>query len=174
MDKLDEDEGAAPLLAAGAGGAAADGARPTKLYSPFACFAFTVNVRLVLPSHAARPAAHVRVRASAQYIIGVGVLGVPKAFFDAGWALSLLILLAVTVVSYMSMVWLLEVGARIPVDGVVVAPLTSAVPIGDGPDRGADAAGGGAHGAADRRAQRRRRSARGSGRLVWGSRRFGR
>jgi amino acid permease len=44
-----------------------------------------------------------------QYIIGVGVLGVPKAFFDAGWALSLLILLAVTVVSYMSMVWLLEV-----------------------------------------------------------------
>jgi hypothetical protein len=45
MDKLDDDEGAAPLLAAGAGGAAADGARPTKLYSPFACFAFTVNVR---------------------------------------------------------------------------------------------------------------------------------
>ena len=99
MDDADDDA-VAPLLSAGGGrgrGAGADGdgdggrngVREPKLYSPFACFAFTVN-----------------------YIVGVGVLGVPKAFYEAGWALSLIILTLVTLVSYVSMVWLLEVMVR--------------------------------------------------------------
>lgn len=60
-----------------------------KTYSTFAGFAFTVN-----------------------YIIGVGVLALPGAFYAAGWALSVIMLVCMTAICYISMVWLIEVIAR--------------------------------------------------------------
>ena len=66
-----------------------------------------------------------------QYIVGVGVAGLPRAFYDAGWALGLIILLVVTIVSYMSMIWLLEVMVRAEaltqLEEVHLEPLSSAL-----------------------------------------------
>jgi len=45
-------------------------------------------------------------------IIGVGVLAVPYAFWQAGWLLSLITLALVSIVSYVTMVWMIEVHAK--------------------------------------------------------------
>ena len=58
-------------------------------YSPFTAYCFTVN-----------------------YILGVGVLGMPFAFVKAGWLLSTLCLALVTAMATLSALWLSEVGVR--------------------------------------------------------------
>lgn len=58
-------------------------------YSPLVAYAFTVN-----------------------YILGVGSLGVPFAFFRAGLLLSNLMVALVTLVSYMTVMWVSETVAR--------------------------------------------------------------
>lgn len=58
-------------------------------YSPLVAYAFTVN-----------------------YILGVGSLGVPYAFFRAGLLLSNLMIALVTLVSYMTVMWVSESVAR--------------------------------------------------------------
>ena len=42
-------------------------------------------------------------------MIGIGVVGIPLGFYRAGWALGLIVLLCITSVSYMTMIWILEV-----------------------------------------------------------------
>ena len=54
-------------------------------YAPFTAFCFTVN-----------------------YILGVGVLGMPFAFAAAGWFLSTVVLLLITVFSWVTAMWLVQ------------------------------------------------------------------
>lgn len=58
-------------------------------YGPFTAYCFTVN-----------------------YILGVGVLGMPHAFVQAGWALSVICLFVVTCMATLTSHWLTEVGHR--------------------------------------------------------------
>ena len=58
-------------------------------YGPFTAYCFTVN-----------------------YILGVGVLGMPYAFVKAGWLLSTFCLLLVTLMATLTALWLSEVGVR--------------------------------------------------------------
>lgn len=46
---------------------------------------------------------------TANYIIGVGLLGVPNAFAKAGLVMSPLILLGGSLISLLTIVWLIEV-----------------------------------------------------------------
>ena len=62
---------------------------PQDEYGPFTAYCFTVN-----------------------YILGVGVLGMPFAFVKAGYVLSTLCLLLVTVMATLTALWLSEVGVR--------------------------------------------------------------
>ncbi|TYZ57734.1 hypothetical protein PybrP1_000726 [[Pythium] brassicae (nom. inval.)] len=66
-----------------------DSADAEAQYSPLVAYAFTVN-----------------------YILGVGSLGVPFAFFRAGLLLSHLMVALVTLVSYMTVMWVSESVAR--------------------------------------------------------------
>ena len=91
------------------------GALPLTLgrFGQFAAVAYTVNVRPASSDKAQAGVALTRAGrrpggCAAQYIIGVGVLGMPYAFFHGGWALGLLVLLLITAFSYMTMMWLLE------------------------------------------------------------------
>lgn len=47
------------------------------------------------------------------YILGVGCLGVPYAFARAGFLLATLVLIIVTLLSYMTVLWVAESGARL-------------------------------------------------------------
>jgi len=49
---------------------------------------------------------------SINFILGVGILGVPYSFSRAGFLLCLVLLLTVTLFSYMSVMWVAETGAR--------------------------------------------------------------
>ena len=58
-------------------------------YSPFVAYCTTVN-----------------------YILGVGVIGMPRAFVTGGWLLSALVLLVVSVMATFTALWYVEVGHR--------------------------------------------------------------
>ena len=62
---------------------------PEGSYSPFVAYCVTVN-----------------------YILGVGVIGMPKAFNTGGWLLSTVILLIVSVMATFTALWYVEVGHR--------------------------------------------------------------
>jgi hypothetical protein len=49
---------------------------------------------------------------SINYILGVGILGIPYAFAKAGFLLCLALLLIVTVFSYLTVMWVAETGVR--------------------------------------------------------------
>jgi amino acid permease len=49
---------------------------------------------------------------SINFIFGVGLLGIPYAFAKAGFILCLVLLFAVTLFSYMTVMWVAETGAR--------------------------------------------------------------
>jgi hypothetical protein len=82
-------------------------------FNGFAALAYTVNVRtrrtLAPVSQELTKARGARV---GQYIVGIGVLSIPYGFYRAGWALSLLLLLAVTVFSFLTLCHILEVMCR--------------------------------------------------------------
>ena len=58
-------------------------------YSPFVAYCTTVN-----------------------YILGVGVIGMPRAFVTGGWLLSTVVLLIVSVMATFTALWYVEVGHR--------------------------------------------------------------
>ena len=72
-----------------------DASTPTKPtaeaehYSPFVAYCTTVN-----------------------YILGVGVIGMPRAFVTGGWMLSTIVLLIVSVMATFTALWYVEVGHR--------------------------------------------------------------
>ena len=72
-----------------------DASTPTKSaegeqhYSPFVAYCTTVN-----------------------YILGVGVIGMPRAFVTGGWMLSTIVLLIVSVMATFTALWYVEVGHR--------------------------------------------------------------
>lgn len=53
---------------------------------------------------------------SINYILGVGCLGIPFAFARAGFLLCCVILLTVTLFSYMTVMWVAETGARFEIE----------------------------------------------------------
>lgn len=74
---------------ASTGGTAAPDDDLAAQYSPLVAYAFTVN-----------------------YILGVGSLGIPYAFYRAGLVLSNLMIVLVTLISYMTVMWVSETVAR--------------------------------------------------------------
>ncbi|DAZ96329.1 TPA: hypothetical protein N0F65_008453 [Lagenidium giganteum] len=64
-------------------------AQETQKYTPLVAYAFTVN-----------------------YILGVGSLGIPFAFYQAGIVLSNVMIVLVSVLSYMTVMWVSETVAR--------------------------------------------------------------
>lgn len=91
------DDGVATGMAVGngvvplAGDASPDShqAPPKHMYGSFVAYCFTVN-----------------------YILGVGVLGMPYAFFKGGWALSTLCLAFVSTMATFTALWLVDVSLR--------------------------------------------------------------
>lgn len=69
---------------------------------------------VISESHATSPAYSLRALyyLTINYILGVGCLGIPYAFARAGFVLCSTILLAVTVCSYMTVMWVAESGRR--------------------------------------------------------------
>lgn len=62
---------------------------------------------------------------SINYILGVGCLGIPYAFARAGFLLCSLILLMVTIFSYMTVMWVAESGARFEQQSKLISDLKS-------------------------------------------------
>lgn len=49
---------------------------------------------------------------SINYILGVGVVGVPYAFSKSGWLLGSALVIVITLISYMTVMWVAEAGER--------------------------------------------------------------
>jgi hypothetical protein len=63
--------------------------QPSHMYGSFTGYCFTVN-----------------------YVLGVGCLGMPYAFYKGGWALSSLLLMLVSVMASFTALWLVDVSLR--------------------------------------------------------------
>lgn len=77
----------------------------TTQYSPLVAYAFTVN-----------------------YILGVGSLGIPYAFYRAGLVMSNLMIVLVTLISYMTVMWVSETVARAR-EAYVIKYITEETPL---------------------------------------------
>uniref|UniRef100_K3W5Q5 Amino acid transporter transmembrane domain-containing protein n=1 Tax=Globisporangium ultimum (strain ATCC 200006 / CBS 805.95 / DAOM BR144) TaxID=431595 RepID=K3W5Q5_GLOUD len=83
-------------------------------YSPLVAYAFTVN-----------------------YILGVGSLGIPYAFFRAGLAMSNLMIVLVTLISYMTVMWVSETVARAR-EAYVVSYINETTPLNESDAKAAE------------------------------------
>eukprot|EP00762_Andalucia_godoyi_P002685 ANDGO_03430.mRNA.1 Transmembrane protein 104 homolog len=64
------------------------------------------------PAHVATFSTFVGYSMCVNYILGVGVLGIPWGFYNAGLAFGILYMLLITVIAVVSVLWLVEIASR--------------------------------------------------------------